>query len=45
KAVVIRSPLQPVDIEKDMAEILSFYRSIKGRHPKTIPDYMPDNKR
>lgn len=45
KAVVIRSPLQPVDIEQDMAEILGFYRSIKGRHPKTIPDYMPDNKR
>ncbi|QYJ71580.1 lysophospholipid acyltransferase family protein [Shewanella sp. FJAT-51649] len=45
KAVVIQPPLQPREIEQDMAEILSFYRSIKGRHPKTIPDYTPDNRR
>ncbi|MGL4579892.1 MAG: lysophospholipid acyltransferase family protein [Shewanella xiamenensis] len=45
KAVIIRAPLQPTDIEQDMAEILCFYRSIKGRHPKVIPDYSPDNKR
>ncbi|ABI37200.1 phospholipid/glycerol acyltransferase [Shewanella sp. MR-4] len=45
KAVVIQPPLQPKEIEQDMAEILRFYRSIKGRHPKTIPDYTPDNRR
>lgn len=27
------------DIKHDMEQILSFYRAIKGRHPKTIPDF------
>lgn len=43
KAVVIRSPLQPTDIGQDMSQILHFYRSITGRHPKSIPDYTPDS--
>ena len=40
KKVVIPQALKTTgDIEKDMDTILSFYRTIKGRHPKTIPDY------
>ncbi|GIU49277.1 lysophospholipid acyltransferase family protein [Shewanella algidipiscicola] len=27
------------DIAQEMRTILDFYRTIKGRHPKTIPDY------
>lgn len=40
KTVVI-APAMTVsgDIEHDMAAILGFFRTIKGRHPKNIPDY------
>jgi hypothetical protein len=27
------------DIKHDMEQILSFFRTIKGRHPKVIPDF------
>ncbi|MCG9714023.1 lysophospholipid acyltransferase family protein [Shewanella insulae] len=27
------------DIDKEMSQILDFYRTIKGRHAKVIPDY------
>ncbi|MCL1056402.1 lysophospholipid acyltransferase family protein [Shewanella gelidimarina] len=27
------------DIQQDMDNIIAFYRSIKGRHPKVIPDF------
>lgn len=27
------------EIEKDMNQIMAFYRTIVGRHPKVIPDY------
>jgi 1-acyl-sn-glycerol-3-phosphate acyltransferase len=27
------------DIKQDMEQILSFFRTIKGRHPKVIPDF------
>ncbi|HAY95217.1 MAG TPA: acyltransferase, partial [Shewanella sp.] len=32
------------DIVTDMQEILSFYRTIKGRHPKVIPDFIASAK-
>lgn len=45
RTVVIHTPLQPSgDIVQDMGVILNFYRHIKGRHPKVIPDYAPDAK-
>jgi 1-acyl-sn-glycerol-3-phosphate acyltransferase len=28
------------DIQQDMDNIIAFYRSIKGRHPKVIPDFL-----
>lgn len=38
--VVIPPTIAPTgDIEQDMNTILSFYRTIKGRHPKVIPNY------
>lgn len=41
RTVVIHPPLQPSrDMTQDMDEILNFYRRIKGRHPKVIPDYV-----
>lgn len=40
KRVVIPDAIQVTgDIDKEMPQILDFYRSIKGRHPKVIPDY------
>ena len=27
------------DMQEDMDKIISFYRSINGRHPKVIPDF------
>ncbi|MCH1930437.1 lysophospholipid acyltransferase family protein [Shewanella sp. A25] len=40
KAIVIRAPLAASgNIAQDMAVILDFHRSIKGRHPKLIPDF------
>lgn len=29
------------DMQQDMDRIISFYRSIDGRHPKAIPDFTP----
>ena len=29
------------DMQQDMDRIISFYRSINGRHPKVIPDFTP----
>ncbi|QSX30069.1 lysophospholipid acyltransferase family protein [Shewanella cyperi] len=40
KQIVIARPLEPSgDIQKDMNTILDFYRGIRGRHPKQIPDF------
>lgn len=40
KRVVIPDAIQVTgDIDKEMPQILDFYRSIKGRHAKAIPDY------
>ena len=40
KTLIITPPLEiSGSLEKDMPEILDFFRSIKGRHPKTIPDF------
>lgn len=45
RTVIIRTPLQPSgDIATDMHDILSFYRTIKGRHPKVIPDFVASDK-
>ncbi|WP_394204228.1 lysophospholipid acyltransferase family protein [Shewanella waksmanii] len=42
KAVVIAPSMTASgNIEQDMQHILDFYRCIKGRHPKDIPDYTP----
>ncbi|QYJ75401.1 lysophospholipid acyltransferase family protein [Shewanella sp. FJAT-52076] len=32
------------DMQADMDAIIAFYRGIKGRFPKQIPDYMPSEK-
>ncbi|KIO36952.1 MULTISPECIES: lysophospholipid acyltransferase family protein [unclassified Shewanella] len=40
KRVVIPEAISVTgDIDKEMPQILDFYRSIKGRHAKAIPDY------
>ncbi|QYJ97595.1 lysophospholipid acyltransferase family protein [Shewanella alkalitolerans] len=40
KRVVIPEAISVTgDIDKEMAQILDFYRTIKGRHAKAIPDY------
>ena len=40
KTLVITPPLEiSGSLEKDMPAILDFFRSIKGRHPKTVPDF------
>ena len=40
KRVVIPEAISVTgEIDKEMPQILDFYRSIKGRHPKAIPDY------
>lgn len=45
RTIIIRPPLQPSgDIAADMDDILSFYRTIKGRHPKVIPDFVAGTK-
>lgn len=45
RTVIIRTPLQPCGvITTDMQDILSFYRTIKGRHPKVIPDFVASDK-
>jgi 1-acyl-sn-glycerol-3-phosphate acyltransferase len=42
KQIVIDAPREPsADMVQDMDGILSFFRSIEGRHPKVIPDYVP----
>ncbi|MGS0674173.1 lysophospholipid acyltransferase family protein [Shewanella sp. 0m-4] len=42
KTVVIAEGKTPTgNIRQDMNEIVDFYRSIQGRHPKAIPDYNP----
>ena len=40
KHVVIQQPFMPSgDIEKDLPQMLDFFRTIKGRYPKDIPEY------
>ena len=40
KTLVIAPPLEiSGNLEKDMPAILNFFRSIKGRRPKAIPDF------
>ncbi|RYV03672.1 acyltransferase [Shewanella sp. OPT22] len=40
KQIVIRSPLHTNgDVEKDMNIILDYFRSIEGKHPKSIPTF------
>ncbi|BCV34773.1 acyltransferase [Shewanella chilikensis] len=40
KAVVINQPLIPsADMQQDMDQLIAFYRGIRGRFPKAIPDY------
>ncbi len=40
KRVVIPEAIRVTgNIDKEMAQILDFYRTIKGRHAKAIPDY------
>ncbi|ASJ98437.1 lysophospholipid acyltransferase family protein [Shewanella marisflavi] len=40
KRVVIPEAINVTgDIDKEMTQILDFYRTIKGCHPKTIPEY------
>ncbi|GIU22339.1 acyltransferase [Shewanella colwelliana] len=40
KTVMIPKPIEVTgNIEADMSHILAFYRTIKGRHPKVIPNY------
>jgi 1-acyl-sn-glycerol-3-phosphate acyltransferase len=29
------------NLEKDLSQILDYYRTIKGRYPKKIPEYLP----
>ncbi|MCE9687899.1 lysophospholipid acyltransferase family protein [Shewanella sp. AS16] len=42
KAVILSEPLLPSgDMARDMEQILGFYRSVPGRHPKVIPDFIP----
>jgi 1-acyl-sn-glycerol-3-phosphate acyltransferase len=44
KTVVIKRPFWPSgDIEKDFPQVLEFFRTIKGRYPKEIPDYHARN--
>jgi 1-acyl-sn-glycerol-3-phosphate acyltransferase len=43
KRVVFHPAIMPTeDIQQDMQKIIDFYRSINGRHPKTIPDFKQD---
>lgn len=39
KVVIPQAMTTTGEIEQDMNAILSFYRTIEGRHPKIIPDY------
>ena len=40
REIRIREPFQPSgDIDTDFPKILDFFRTIKGRYPKKIPDY------
>ena len=40
KTIVIAEGITPSgDIVQDMQPLVEFYRSIEGRHPKTIPDF------
>jgi 1-acyl-sn-glycerol-3-phosphate acyltransferase len=42
KEVRVREPFYPTrDINKDFVEIVSFFRNIRGKFPKKIPDYQP----
>ncbi|KTD40386.1 1-acyl-sn-glycerol-3-phosphate acyltransferase [Legionella parisiensis] len=42
KEVRIHEKFQPSgDIDKDFPKILDFFRTIKGRYPKEIPEYNP----
>ncbi len=45
KTVVIRPSIHPSgNMALDMEEIRSFYLGIKGRYPKTIPEFIIDSK-
>lgn len=45
KEVRVRPPFIPThNIEQDFVEILTFFRTIKGKYPKEIPDYQPKKK-
>ncbi|WP_394129164.1 lysophospholipid acyltransferase family protein [Shewanella maritima] len=40
KCIVLGEPVRPSDdMQADMDQLLQFFRQIKGRHPKVIPDY------
>ncbi|MGX9463585.1 lysophospholipid acyltransferase family protein [Shewanella sp. A14] len=40
KTIVIAKPLRPTgNIEPEINQLMDFYRSIEGYHPKTIPSY------
>jgi 1-acyl-sn-glycerol-3-phosphate acyltransferase len=44
KEIRIGPTLSPSgDINKDFPEFLKFFRTIKGKYPKEIPDYQPKN--
>ncbi|MBI2786140.1 MAG: lysophospholipid acyltransferase family protein [Legionella longbeachae] len=45
KEIRIQPPYWPTgDIEKDFPHLLDFFRTVKGRYPKEIPDYHPQVK-
>ena len=42
KEIRIHESFQPTgDINKDFPQFIRFFRTIKGRYPKEIPDYHP----
>lgn len=42
KEVRVQEPFWPTkDINKDFPKVLNFFRTIKGKYPKEIPDYKP----
>jgi 1-acyl-sn-glycerol-3-phosphate acyltransferase len=42
KEVRVREAFWPSkDINKDFADILTFFRTIRGKYPKVLPDYTP----
>lgn len=42
KEMAIQQPVYPSgDIEKDFSKITAYFSTVKGRYPKTIPEYQP----